>query len=91
MRDSSNCSGTATPKCASRLRGRWAISKTRGQRLASGAIGVLDDALASAASPSEAKAIARRIATSPLVKTAAFGYDGKGQVKLRDAAQLPSR
>lgn len=40
-----------------------------------GATVVLEIGVTEAASPAEAEAIARRIATSPLVKTAAFGHD----------------
>ena len=40
-----------------------------------GATVLLEIEVTGAASPGEAEAIARRIATSPLVKTAAFGRD----------------
>jgi 5-(carboxyamino)imidazole ribonucleotide synthase len=35
------------------------------------------------------QAAARELGLPAVLKTAAFGYDGKGQVKLREAAQLP--
>src|SRR5688572_25499894 len=37
----------------------------------------------------ELQAAARELGLPAVLKTAAFGYDGKGQVKLRDAARLP--
>ena len=35
------------------------------------------------------QAAAKELSLPAVLKTAAFGYDGKGQVKLREAAQLP--
>jgi 5-(carboxyamino)imidazole ribonucleotide synthase len=37
----------------------------------------------------ELQAAAKELGLPAVLKTGAFGYDGKGQVKLRDAAQLP--
>jgi hypothetical protein len=39
-------------------------------------------------SPGDLQAAAKELGLPAVLKTAAFGYDGKGQVKLRDAAQL---
>jgi 5-(carboxyamino)imidazole ribonucleotide synthase len=39
-------------------------------------------------SPGDLETAAKELGLPAVLKTAAFGYDGKGQVKLRDAAQL---
>lgn len=55
-----------------------------------GATVVLEIGVTGAASGSEAEAIARRIATSPLVKTAAFGHDPNWGRVLAAAGSAPS-
>src|SRR5207244_7271995 len=54
-----------------------------------GATVVLEIAVTGAASDAEATAIARRIATSPLVKTAAFGRDANWGRVLMAAGSAP--
>ena len=54
-----------------------------------GATVVLEIGVTGAASPAEAEAIARRIATSPLVKTAAFGHDPNWGRVLMAAGSAP--
>jgi glutamate N-acetyltransferase / amino-acid N-acetyltransferase len=55
-----------------------------------GATVVLDIRVSSASSQEEAHAIARRVATSPLVKTAAFGHDPNWGRVLAAAGSAPS-
>ena len=55
-----------------------------------GATVVLEIVVSSASSPEEAEAIARRVATSPLVKTAAFGRDPNWGRVLAAAGSAPS-
>ena len=55
-----------------------------------GATVVLEIEVAGAATGAEAEAIARRIATSPLVKTAAFGHDPNWGRVLMAAGSAPS-
>jgi len=54
-----------------------------------GATVVAEIAVSGAASPAEAKAVARRIATSPLVKTALFGKDANWGRVLASAGSAP--
>jgi glutamate N-acetyltransferase/amino-acid N-acetyltransferase len=54
-----------------------------------GATVVLEISVSGAASPEEAEAIARRVATSPLVKTAAFGRDPNWGRVLMAAGSAP--
>lgn len=54
-----------------------------------GATVVLEIRVSTASSPDEAEAIARRVATSPLVKTAAFGHDPNWGRVLAAAGSAP--
>ena len=54
-----------------------------------GATVVLEIAVSGASTPGEAEAIARRVATSPLVKTAAFGRDPNWGRVLAAAGSAP--
>ena len=55
-----------------------------------GATVVLEIRVSSASSAEDAQAIARRVATSPLVKTAAFGHDPNWGRVLAAAGSAPS-
>ena len=70
-------SGRRRPTASSPPRSRRSapISRARSSRTARARPSLLEIAVTGAASPGEADAVARRIATSPLVKTAAFGRD----------------